>query len=184
VAAGPLATAVTTPTLLTVTVVVSLDDHVRLPAGISEPPASRTVAVTVAVSPAAANTRESGESVIETATCWIEAFAFADADPDVAVMVAVPFATAVTRPDEDTVATEADDELHVTLAPLIVAPFWSLTVAVSWDVSPSEAKLRLVADSVIEVATGAGGVGGVGGLVGELPPSPQASSSRTAESRM
>ena len=98
------------------------------------------------------------------------------ADPDVAVIVAVPSATEVTRPEEDTVATDALDELHDTLAPLIVAPFWSLTVAESWEVSPSEEKLKLVADSVIEVATG------VGGAVGS--PSPQAARRRTAESRM
>ena len=104
------------------------------------------------------------------------------ADPDVAVRVAVPSATAVTRPEEDTVATDADDELHVTLAPLIVAPFWSLTVAVSWEVSPSEVKLKVAADSVIEVATGVGG--GVGGLVGVVPPSPHARSKSTAESLM
>ena len=107
--------------------------------------------------------------------------AVAVADPDVAVIVALPLATAVTRPAVDTVATDALDELHDTLAPLIVAPFWSLTVAVSWDVSPSEEKLKLVADNVIEVATG---VGGVGGLVGVVPPSPQARSTSTAESRM
>jgi hypothetical protein len=35
------------------------------------------------------------------------------------------------RPEEETVATDAADVAHVTLAPLIVAPFWSLTVAVS-----------------------------------------------------
>ena len=99
-------------------------------------------------------------------------------------MVAEPSATEVTRPEEDTVAIDALDELHDTLAPPIVAPFWSLTVAESWEVSPSEAKLKLVADSVIEVATGAGGVGGVGGLVGVVPPSPHARSSSTAESRM
>ena len=128
--------------------VVSLDAQVRLGLAISDPPASRTVAVTVAVSPGAANTSESGESVIDTATCWIEAFALADAEPEVAV---------------------------------IVAPFWSLTVAESWDVSPNEAKLKEVADSVIEVATG---VGGVAGLVGVVPPSPHARSKRTAESRM
>ena len=105
----------------------------------------------------------------------------ADAEPEVAVMVAEPLATAVTRPVDETVATDADDELHVTLAPLIVAPFWSFTVAESWEVSPSEAKLKLVADSVIEVATG---VGGVGGLVGVVPPSPHAASKSTVESRM
>ena len=47
------------------------------------------------------------------------------------MIVAVPFATEVTRPAEDTVATDALDELHVTEAPLIVAPVWSLTVAES-----------------------------------------------------
>ena len=99
-------------------------------------------------------------------------------------MVAEPSATEVTKPLEDTVATAALDELHDTLAPLIVAPFWSLTVAESWEVSPSEAKLKLVADSVIEVATGAGGVGGVGGLVGVVPPSPHAASKRTVVSLM
>ena len=97
------------------------------------------------------------------------------------MIVAVPSATEVTRPLEDTVATDALDELHDTLAPLIVPPFWSLTVAESWDVSPSEAKLRVVADSVIDVATG---VGGVGGLVGVVPPSPHAASNSRAESRM
>jgi len=162
-------------------VLSSLDDQVRLGLAISEPPASRTVAVTVAVSPGAANTSESGESVMDTATCWIEAEAFAEADPDVAVMVAEPLATEVTRPEEDTVATDALDELHDTLAPLIVAPFWSLTVAESCCVAAKDEKLKLVADSVIEVATG---VGGVGGVVGELPPSPHARSSSTAESRM
>ena len=44
--------------------------------------------------------------------------------------VAVPSATEVTNPVEDTVAA-GPVALHVTLAPLIVAPFWSLTVAVS-----------------------------------------------------
>jgi len=103
------------------------------------------------------------------------------ADPDVAVMVAVPSATEVTRPAVETVATEALDELHDTLAPLIVAPFWSLTVADSCCVAPKDEKLKEVADSVIEVATG---VGGVGGLVGVVPPSPHARSKSTAESRM
>ena len=106
------------------------------------------------------------------------------ADPEVAVIVAVPSATEVTRPVEETVATEALDELHDTLAPLIVAPFWSLTVAESWEVSPSDEKLRVVADSVIDVATGVGGVGVVGGLVGVVPLSPHAASKSTAVSRM
>jgi hypothetical protein len=53
------------------------------------------------------------------------------AEPDVAVIVAVPFATEVTRPTDDTVATAASDVVHVTVAPLIVSPLASVTVAVS-----------------------------------------------------
>jgi hypothetical protein len=79
------------------------------------------------------------------------------------VIVAVPSATEVTRPVLDTVAIAASDVAHVTVALAIVAPFWSLTVADSWDVAPSEAKLRLVPERVIDVATGVGvGVGSVG----------------------
>jgi len=79
----------------------------------------------------------------------------------------------------DTVATEAADELHDTLVPLIVAPFWSLTVAESCCVAPKDEKLKLVGDTVTEVATG---VGGVGGAVGS--PSPHAASKNTVVSRM
>jgi len=79
------------------------------------------------------------------------------------VIVADPFATEVTRPADETVATDELDVAHVTGALAIVAPFWSWTVADSWDVAPSEARLRLVTDSVIDVATGVGvGVGAVG----------------------
>ena len=81
------------------------------------------------------------------------------------MIVAVPSATAVTSPVEETVATAEADVVHVTVALAIVAPFWSLTVADSWDVSPSEERIRLVTERVIDVATGVGvgvGVGAVG----------------------
>ena len=45
------------------------------------------------------------------------------AEPDVAVIVAVPSATEVTEPDDETVATDEADVAHETLAPLMVAPF-------------------------------------------------------------
>ena len=83
-----------------------------------------------------------------------EAVALAEAE--VAVIVAVPSATEVTRPVDDTVATAASDVAHVTVALAIVAPFWSLTVAVSCCVAPIDEKLKLVGESVVEVATGVG----------------------------
>ena len=128
------------------------------------------------MSPRAKKLRIVSDSSRLTGTATVTA-AVPFADPEVAVMVAVPSATEVTKPLEDTVATAALDELHDTEAPLIVAPFWSLTVAVSCCVAPKDEKLKVVADSVMEVATD---VGGVGGLVGELSPSPQAVSSNSA----
>jgi len=43
--------------------------------------------------------------------------------PEVALIVAEPLATAVTNPVEDTVATDVNDELHVTEAPVMALPF-------------------------------------------------------------
>ena len=64
----------------------------------------------------------------------------------------MPFATAVTRPADETVAIDELDVAHVTVAPEIVAPPVSFTVATSVVVSASEAKLRLVGESVTEAA--------------------------------
>ena len=99
------------------------------------------------------------------------------------MIVADPDPTEVTRP-ADTVATAMSELAHVTVALAIAAPFWSLTVADSCCCSPNEEKLRVVADSEIEVATGVGGVGVVVGVVGAVPPSPQADSRSTAVSRI
>ena len=63
------------------------------------------------------------------------------------MIVAEPSATEVTRPVEDTVATAASDVAHVTVAPLIVSPFASVTVAVSRVVSANEANVRVEADN-------------------------------------
>ena len=75
------------------------------------------------------------------------------AEPEVAVIVAVPLAFAVTSPADDTVAIDELDVLHVTEAPEIVVPPASFTVATSDAVSLTEAKLRLVGDSVTLDAT-------------------------------
>ena len=74
------------------------------------------------------------------------------ADPDVAVMVAVPSATAVTSPADETVATEVSELAQVTVGFEMVFPPASVTVAVRVVVSPIDVKARLVGDSVIEAA--------------------------------
>ena len=129
--AVPSATAVTRPDDDTVATDEFDVVHVTDAPLIVAPFWSLTVAVSCCVSPTDENERLVGDNVIEVAVCVIDTVTLAVAltEPDVAVIVAVPSATAVTRPLEDTVATDALDELHDTLAPLIVAPFWSLTLA-------------------------------------------------------
>jgi hypothetical protein len=92
------------------------------------------------------------------------------------VIIAEPLSTAVTVPEDETVATDAAFVALDTLAPLIVAPLWSFTDTVSVSVSPMVPRLRLEGDIVIDVTTGVGVVGAA------LSP-PHAARSRTAESR-
>jgi hypothetical protein len=52
-------------------------------------------------------------------------------EPEVAVIVAVPLSTEVTRPEDETVAMVVSDVAHEIVALDIVLSFASLTVAVS-----------------------------------------------------
>ena len=79
------------------------------------PPASFTVAVTVAVSPTDVNVFDVGETTTDEATRLTVIVDVAVSELDVAVIVAVPSATAVTKPDEDTVAVDAFDVDQVTV---------------------------------------------------------------------
>ena len=90
------------------------------------------------------------------ATLWLSdsALTFNSlADPLVAVIVAVPSATEVTRPVLDTVATASFDVAHVMDGLGIVAPFASVTVAVSWVVSVREANVSVESDKDTAAAT-------------------------------
>ena len=69
------------------------------------------------------------------------------------MIVADPVATEVTSPADDPVAMDELDVVHVTVAPDITDPTASFTVAVSVAVSASEARLKLVGESVTEEAT-------------------------------
>ena len=75
------------------------------------------------------------------------------AEPEVAVIVAVPFAFAVTSPADETVATDELDVVHVTVAPDIVAPPASFTVEASDAVSLTDTKATEVGESVTLEAT-------------------------------
>jgi hypothetical protein len=71
-------------------------------------------------------------------------------DPEVAVIVAVPLATAVMSPADDTVAALVFDELQVNVAPDMAVPPLSLTVGVNVAVSPTDTNDMLVGDRVMD----------------------------------
>lgn len=74
--------------------------------------------------------------------------AVAVAVPDVAVIVAVPLLIAVTKPDDDTLATDAPEEDHVTGASVTTTPPM-VTVAEICCVSEKDEKERFDSDSSI-----------------------------------
>ena len=116
------------------------------------PTVSLTVAVRVTVSPTDVKVLVFGDSVTVEAVCDTVTEVVAVNEPNVAVIVAEPSATEVTRPADKTVATDEFDVAHETVAPLIVLPTASLTVAASVAVSESDVNDRLVGESVIVAA--------------------------------
>ena len=74
------------------------------------------------------------------------------AEPNEAVIVAVPSATAFTSPADDTVAIDESDVAQATTASEIVLWFASFTVATNDAVSPNDVKLRLVGASSMDAA--------------------------------
>ena len=111
------------------------------------PTASLAVAVRVTVSPTDVKVLVFGDSVTVEAVCDTVTEVVAVNEPNVAVIVAEPSATEVTRPADETVATDEFDVPHETVAPLIVLPVPSLTVAASVAVSESDAKVSTISDS-------------------------------------
>ena len=144
----PLATAVTSPADETVAINVSDDAQVTVAPEIAVPPASLTVAASVTVSPMDAKDFVLGDSATLDAVWVTVTTAVPLADPEVAVIVSVPLATAVTSPPDDTVAIDVSDDAQVTVAPDMVAPPASFTVAARVTVSPTDAKVFVLGASV------------------------------------
>ena len=109
-----------------------------------------------------------GETLTALTTWATVTAAVPDTEPDVAVIVALPFAVAVATPAASTLATEASLVAHAADAPAITWPFWSRTSAVNRVVSSRAVSVAEAGLTVTVVATGAGGGGG-----GATAPSPQ-----------
>ena len=71
--------------------------------------------MTVAVSPTDVNVFDVGETTTDEATRLTVIVDVAVSELDVAVIVALPLPTAVTKPEEDTVAMDAFDVVQVTV---------------------------------------------------------------------
>jgi hypothetical protein len=153
IVAVPSPTEVTSPALDTVAKLVFEVAHVTVAPEIALAFASLTVAVSWAVSPGEVRLTLADESPTLDATWLTVAVAVLFTEPDVAVIVAVPSATEVTRPADDTVATDELDVAHVTVGLGIVTPSASVTVGTNVAVSPIDESARLVGDSVTLDAT-------------------------------
>ena len=151
--AVPLATAVTNPADETVATAVFVDDQVTVGPDITVPPASLTVAARVTVSPTDVNVFSLGVSSTVDAAWATVTETVVLAEPEVAVIVAVPFATEVTRPADETVATPVSDDVQVTVAPDITLPTASFTVALSVAVSPTDEKASELGENSTVAAT-------------------------------
>ena len=147
----PVATAVTTPLPLTRAIVVSLLDHVTARPDKTLPLASLRVAVSCAVCPTD-TVADDGVTVTEATGAVVTVTAAVPLFPSlVAVIVAEPAATPLTRPVLLTVAAAVLLLDQVTVLPVSTFPAESNVVAVSWRVCPgctlADAGLTLTAET-------------------------------------
>ncbi len=147
IVAVPLVTAVTRPADETVATPEADDDHVTVAPDITDPSSSFTVALNATVSPRDDKELVLGETSTVDGTWPIVTEAVPVAEPEVPVIVPLPSATEVTNPADETVAIDVFDDAHVTVAPDIVVPPASFTVAVKLAVSPTVEKASEVGET-------------------------------------
>jgi hypothetical protein len=162
IVADPAATAETRPPLETVATLVALLDQVMVRPVRTLPAASFVVAVSCALVPMRSSLVAGATVTVATGTA-VTVIALVPLVPSlVAVIVAEPAPTAVTRPLAETVATAAALLDQVTTRPGSTAPAASLAAAVSWVVDAT----RNVADGGV---TSTLATGTTTTLIAELP---------------
>src|SRR6185503_12595033 len=152
IVAAPAATAVTRPLAETVATPVGLLDQVTMRPLSTLPAESLVVALSCAVPPTTRPAVAGTTVTVATGTAVTVIDDVANLPSLVAVIVADPAATAVTRPLAETVATAGALLDQVTTRPLNTLPAESLVVALSCAVAPT----RTLADAgdTVTVATG------------------------------
>ena len=174
--APPTAIAVTSPEPDTAAIVGAVDDHATV-AVMAAPFWSRAVAVScddwptvIAMVPETTTLVSTGAPTTVTPNVELTVAVPAVA---VAVIVALPAPTALTRPPDVTVATDGDEVDHATAA-LMVNPDWSRAATVSWSACPttSEPPAPPAAAMVTVESTGVGVNGPPVDTEPLLPPPP------------
>ena len=130
IVATPTATPATRPDASTVAIATSLDSHENWTLSTASPLSSNASAVNCSILPQAIVSVD-GDTSTEATGCITVTTAEPDADPALTVIVAVPSATPVTRPDASTVATELSLDSHDNFASATACPFASNASAVS-----------------------------------------------------
>ena len=146
IVAVPLVTAVTRPADETVATPEADDDHVTVAPDITDPSSSFTVALNATESPRDDKELVLGETSTVDGTWPTVTEAVPVAEPEVPVIVPLPSATEVTKPADETVATELLEDDHVTVVPVITVPPASCTVATNDAVSPIDTKATELGD--------------------------------------
>ena len=174
IVAVPSATPVTKPDASTVATSASLDSHENSAPATICPFTSNASAVSCSVAPRTivstdgdTSTEATGSGTRTTVTSAVPC-----ALPELAVIVAIPSATAVTRPEAFTVATELALLVQVTMAPAMTLEFWSRTSALSCTVAPNAASSAMAGITDIVVGRGGSGTGSGAGAVVLSPPQP------------
>ena len=150
----PAATPVIKPAVETVATEVLLEPQVTTRSVTTVPFASFTVIVGVEVPPTNSGILAGARVTLPTGTGVTVMVADPLFPSLVAVIVVVPTATAVTTPDDDTVAVAGVLELHATGRSVTTVPFSSLTDTVKLVVSP--VATLAVGGETVTVPTGTG----------------------------
>jgi hypothetical protein len=169
----PAETPVTRPLFSMVAMLEALEDHWKTAFGIVLPDESLARALNCRVAPAL--TVLLGAEMMTLATLGtIDSVAVELVTPsDVAVMLAVPGATPVARPNESMVATLVALLDHAKTPPLRMVPLESFTVAVNAWFWPTGMELLVGVMVMVAICV-------VVVVEGELPPQPEASTSASA----
>src|SRR6266545_4786874 len=133
----PIASPVASPVWSTLAIAGTDEAHVNACPATERPFPSSATALNCCVSPSALNVAVAGLTTTDVTTWLTVSVAAPETPPVVAVIVAGPFASAVTSPLGSTVAIRPSDDVQAKLCPGMTVPPASFATALNRCVSPS-----------------------------------------------